>query len=369
MDKTEVACVKFSGNNYFTWEFQFHIYVQGKDLWRHIDGTNTKPTDSIKVAEWEAHDARVKSWLVQTMEPAIAVNLRPYKTAKGMWDYLKKVYDQKNSARRFQLEYDISNYTQGNLSFESIRANLLQRSPSPSLDICLNELLREEQRQLTQATLGQHRSSNAFNVAYAAQGKQRVRNMSNTQCYSCKAFGHIANQCPQKFCNYCKVKGHIITECRKRPQNRNSHAFHTSTISDVTDCPTVAVAFDFAQPSASFITQENVQQMILSAPSALGITGKNKSLSKPWLFDSAASNHVTPSFDDLINIKKYDGNLQIETANGDHLPIAAIGDISSFPSMKHVFVSPHLSANLLSVGQMVENNCKVVFKRIVNEKV
>ena len=35
-----------------------------------------------------------------------------------MWEYLKKVYYQDNNARRFQLENDISNYVQGNLSIQ-----------------------------------------------------------------------------------------------------------------------------------------------------------------------------------------------------------------------------------------------------------
>ena len=124
----------------------------------------------------------------------IVFNLRPYKIAKDMWEYLKKVYNQDNTARRFQLEYDIVNYSQGNLSiqdyffglqslwaefvdivyatvpaesisvvqevheqskrdqflmklcleFEEIRSNLMNRAPS--LDACFGELLREEQR-------------------------------------------------------------------------------------------------------------------------------------------------------------------------------------------------------------------------------
>ena len=40
----------------------------------------------------------------------------PYKTAKAMWDYLQNVYNQDNSARRFQLEYEIANYSQECLS-------------------------------------------------------------------------------------------------------------------------------------------------------------------------------------------------------------------------------------------------------------
>ena len=37
--------------------------------------------------------------------------------------------------------------------FEGTRSNLMNRDPVPSLDTCLNELVREEQRLLTQATM------------------------------------------------------------------------------------------------------------------------------------------------------------------------------------------------------------------------
>ena len=61
------------------------------------------------------------------------------------------------------------------------------------------------------------------------------------------------------------------------------------------------------------------------------------------------------------NIRNYDGNLKINTADGSSLPISAVGDLSS--SLTNVFVSPNLSTNLISVGQLVDNNCNVHFSR------
>ncbi|XP_058106861.1 uncharacterized protein LOC131250591 [Magnolia sinica] len=139
-----------------------------------------------------------------------------------MWEYLKKIYHHDHYAQRFQLETDLAAYSQGTLSvqeyfcgfqnlwakfsnivyanvsaeslstvqpvhevskrdqflmklrleFESIRSNLMHRDPSTSLDMCFGTLLREEQRLLTQSSLPQENV-----VAYAAQGKGRVRDM------------------------------------------------------------------------------------------------------------------------------------------------------------------------------------------------
>ncbi|XP_015170297.1 uncharacterized protein [Solanum tuberosum] len=179
-------------------EFQFQLFVTGKELWGHIDGSDHIPTDATKLGEWKIKDARVMTWILGSIDPLIVLNLMPYKTAKAIWDYLQKVYNQDNSARPFQLEYEIANYSQGGLSvqdyfsgfqnlwavheqskrdqflmkllsdFESVRYNLMNCDPSPSLDVCFRELLREEQRLVTQNAF---KKENDVTVAFAAQGK------------------------------------------------------------------------------------------------------------------------------------------------------------------------------------------------------
>jgi hypothetical protein len=63
-------------------------------------------------------DAQVMTWIHSSIEPHLVLNLRPYKTVAAMWNYLNKIYNQDNTARRFQLEYEIANFTQGSLSIE-----------------------------------------------------------------------------------------------------------------------------------------------------------------------------------------------------------------------------------------------------------
>ncbi|XP_022866906.1 uncharacterized protein LOC111386677 [Olea europaea var. sylvestris] len=209
-------------------------------------------------------------------------NLRSFTTAKEMWDYLRRIYYQDNSARKFQLELDIGNYRQGNLSieqfysgfinlwseysklvqskvpkdtlaalqmvhpesqldqflmklrpeFESTRAGLINRSPVPSLNVCLGELLREEQRLASQHSISpSNENFEMVNVADAAQGKGKSK--SSPQCYRCKEFSHIAKYFTKKFCNYCKKEGHIIKDCQVRPQNRSPPAFHHAVQSNL----------------------------------------------------------------------------------------------------------------------------------------
>ena len=160
--------------------------------------------------------------------------------------------------------------------FEVARAGLLNRNPVPSLDICLGELLHEEQRMATQAVLGSYKeTSEVVNVAYAAQGKNRGKGQMH--CYSCKEFGHIACNCGKKFCNYCKQNGHIIKQCPTRPENRQGQAFQAA----VSDPTTISSTATIAGTNQSFATPEMVQQMIITAFSTLGLHGQGKIVSSP----------------------------------------------------------------------------------------
>jgi hypothetical protein len=240
--------------------------------------------------------------------------------------------------------------------FESVQAALINRQHVPSLEVCLGELLHEEQHLVSQLGLAQDASgSKMVNMAYAAQGRGRSR--APPQCYRCREIGHLAKHCNKIFCNYCK-EGHLLKNCRTRPPNRSTSAFHTVVQS--TFVPTSS-----AQPavssSSSNITLEQVQHMIVSALSALGLQGKKHLLTSPLLIDSAASNRITGSPAALHDVRKYDGKQHIQIADGSTLPITAVGNLGS--SFTNVFVSPDLSANLISVRQLVEENCSLHFDR------
>ncbi|XP_037493727.1 uncharacterized protein LOC119370192 [Jatropha curcas] len=96
--------------------------------------------------------------------------------------------------------------------------------------------------------------------------------MSRIQCYNCKNYGHIAANCAKKFCNYCKQSGHVIKECPTRPQNRRMLPQLHQIISLIFAAPTVSTTPSSAAEPV-ILTPEMVQQMIISAFSALGLQG------------------------------------------------------------------------------------------------
>ncbi|XP_042939365.1 uncharacterized protein LOC122274389 [Carya illinoinensis] len=201
--------------------------------------------------------------------------------------------------------------------FEVTRSNLMNRALVPSLDVCFGELLREEQRLATQATY-QYEKMIPNAVAYVAQGKGKGRDMQTVQCFSCKEYGHIANNCARKSCNYYKKPGHIIKDCLTHPEHRQANAYQA----------TVDSASSTSVDDSSTLTIEKVQQIILSTFSALGLQG-NDFISPSWLVDLDASNHMTSSSDTLSNVLPYTGLAHIQVANGSQLPIHAIRDMDS----------------------------------------
>src|SRR4051812_17921189 len=127
-DKYDILFIRLNDKNYSAWAFQFQIFVTGKDLWGHVDGTKPTPDKEKQKeehAKWIVKDAQVMAWIIGSVDPTIVLNLRPFNTAAKMWAYLKKVYSQNNAARRFQLEHDIAISQQDSLSISEFYSHFI----------------------------------------------------------------------------------------------------------------------------------------------------------------------------------------------------------------------------------------------------
>ncbi|RVW38678.1 hypothetical protein CK203_077470 [Vitis vinifera] len=126
----------------------------------HIDGSNLAPRDVEAWSKWEIKDAWVMTWILSSVEPHLVLNLRPY---KNCYCYVELSPHVHATSKRDQFLMKLRP------DFEIERSNMMNRHPVPSLDACLSELLREEQRIVTQATM-EHRAnvSAPVSIAYAA---------------------------------------------------------------------------------------------------------------------------------------------------------------------------------------------------------
>jgi len=94
-------------------------------LGSHLDDVSKAPTEKAALEEWEYKDAQIITWILNSIDPQMINNLRPFSSAQEMWNYLKRIYNQDNAAKRFQLELEIRNYKQGNLSIQEYYSGFL----------------------------------------------------------------------------------------------------------------------------------------------------------------------------------------------------------------------------------------------------
>ncbi|CAN1301965.1 hypothetical protein LINPERPRIM_LOCUS25222, partial [Linum perenne] len=131
-----------------------------------------KGSDDISVAitTWEVNDARVLSYLIGSVDPAIALTLRSYPSATAAWRHLRTTYSHVNTSRFFDLEYALANLCQEanavilkerqrsrtlefmmllRPEFEQVRSRLVSEDKT-DIDSILGELVRAETRFVTQ---------------------------------------------------------------------------------------------------------------------------------------------------------------------------------------------------------------------------
>lgn len=433
-ERNNLISVKFDGSNYAVWKFHFQFFIEGKGLWRYIDGTESKPdeSESKKLKQWRIDNAKIISWILGSIDANIGIPMRGFKTAEEMWNYLERVYQQSNLARKFQIEDNIFSYSQGekkiqeyyagfmtlwneyeevnmgdistyccinNLKklheerkvmqflmklrpeYEVVRANILNRASDPDMDSVLSEILREETRIVTQASLENKRDADAT-VFFANKSKNKSfpRDFSKIQCHECKEYGHVASHCKKRNqCTYCKKTGHIISECRLKPQRNdkskpNFRAYQAVAAEPRSDNTAGSSQLKGTEQSSALtdemklLVQNTVSSAISSAFSTIGLSGNvsntHSYLNPIWILDSGASNHMTCANKDFKD-KNYTGNNKIVTANGDKLNIVAVHDIhlsTTIPlKLSNVFMVPNLTANLISVGQLIEEGYKLTF--------
>ena len=243
MEKYDIIPVKFNGNNYMAWSFHLKNFVEGQGLFSYLDGSVPKPTttaDTKTLATWSKENAKVITWILNSINPSLAIALQAYTTASDMWSHLKNIYHQTNKARKFQLDSEIAKFSQGDKSvqeyfngfltlwterdamiiqsvsagflsealklqeethisqflmnlrpdFESVRSALMNREVTANLDTCFQEVLREELRLKSQRAILEEPQASLASLQ-TESALLAAPNQKPTQCYECKGFGHL----------------------------------------------------------------------------------------------------------------------------------------------------------------------------------
>ena len=122
--------------------------------------------------------------------------------------------------------------------FEPIWGQLLNRSPAPSLDTTVNELVREETRL---ATLQAQNKLNVLAITPTAPPLKQPQQLGDFSGSS-----NRRKQTNKKFCNYCKRLGHTIETCYRRSKS-------TAAVANIEPTPPMASISAESQSSGSII--------------------------------------------------------------------------------------------------------------------
>ena len=160
-DSLQSISVKLDGKNYSYWSYVMRNFLKGKKMWGYVCGTSVKPKDTEKEYEalletWDTNNAKIVTWINNSVESSIGIQLAKYETAKEVWDHLQRLFTQSNFAKQYQLENDIRALQQKNMGIQEFYSAMtdlwdqLALTESTELKACAAYIERREQQRLVQ---------------------------------------------------------------------------------------------------------------------------------------------------------------------------------------------------------------------------
>ena len=231
--------------------------------------------------------------------------------------------------------------------FESVRNQFLNRSPLPTINQTVNDLVHEETR------LNSHHSSQPHTIVLATPASIGPTVTAPLRGYSKR---RLNQKNSHLICVFCKNHGYTIDRCNMRARilqcSTTLTAFGSITLSDAAYFDLVSLTtptYNIADLQALF----NKVQPPSSTASNL-VLSVTPSISSEWFLDSACCNHV---MDNPHLISAYTPLVlpTITTVNGSAMTVSNVGSISTPNlSISNIFCVPKLHLNLLSFGQLTE---------------
>ncbi|CAJ2655096.1 unnamed protein product [Trifolium pratense] len=177
-------------------------------------------------------------------------------------------------------------------------------------------------------------------------------------------------------CKYCHRLGHTIFQCWKlhglpRPSNQKNkgggegHTFQASNSDQEHQSSSIQLSFTMEQLDRLYKILESNTLSGSVAPKGTSALF-SVSLSRAWIVDSGASDHMTGDSTLFSSYSPCAGNHKIKIADGSFSAIAGKGSVVLSPSLtlKDVLHVPNLSCSLMSVSKLAQDrNCQTNFFR------
>jgi len=369
-----------------------------RKLWRIVTGDITQPIIAAdepedkfadRLEDWDSKNHQIITWFRNTSVPAIHVQFADYDSAKEIWDFLANRYRTTRLAHYYQLWTMLlslkqesgqfvndflaqvhplwNQISQAKISedhlhliqvlmalrpeYEVVRASLLHRHPLPSLEAAIQEIIFEE----TRLNLDKRPQ---FDIALATTQSSQQKFVTQV-CKNCNHSGHTFSNCPIVECKYCHNLGHILEHCPTRPP-RPKGGFSKSKSTSRTRSSSITAAATKGSKALTKGDLEALFKQVISSNTSIAMSTTSGTSS--WFFDSACCNHMTNTIKSLSFATPISSLPSIHTTNGTHMHITHTGHVStSNLSLPDTYYIPHLTLNLISVGQLCEQGLNVIF--------
>ncbi|KAJ0981423.1 hypothetical protein J5N97_009678 [Dioscorea zingiberensis] len=371
--------VKLTRTNYLLWKAQFLPYLRNQQLLGYVDGTIVAPEKMITQAtaegamqtpnttyqQWLQQDQLVLSALLSSLSEEILGQVLFLSTSAEVWEALGRMFSSGSKARVMQIRMQLANVKKGDLSitdyfnrvksladtlssiglplrddevvsymlaglgeeYDSLVTSVTTRIEPFSLTELYAHMLSFEMRKEQQQGAFQITTNNVIRFNNRG-GKDNYRGKGRStgnsggrgkQTFSNNSSSVRGNR-PQ--CQVCGKIGHVALKC----YHRFDHSYQV----------------------------EETHVAALASTSSYGVDTN-------WYTDSGATDHITSELDKMSVRDKYQGNDQVQTANGACMPISHIGQThipTSNRSLKlqNILHVPSAHRNLISVHRLTSDN-------------
>lgn len=349
--------------NYSVWKIGAKAYLTAKGHWSYV----TKELSSSASAADIISAEKALAELTLLIDPSLYSHIEDAESAKGAWDALKNVYEDKGTSRKVSMlkqwitlklvDCDsMQDYVNKSITLRGRVKNAgfeINEDIAGSILLCgLSEdykpmiMSMEVKEKLTldyvKNTLLQSVDSteNGESAMWIKNKKKAGGNKKKpVKCYDCKG-PHFRNKCPNKKQNAESCE--VVLFCETSQVNNNSEL----------------VRDNFFEKSCENKCNSDVFY------TALATSDRNN---YSWVVDTGATRHMTKDNYDLKNAK-LPTTKEVRVANNETIKIDRVGDLkckigqeSTAITLSDVHYIPKLCVNLLSISQIVKKGFNVIF--------
>jgi hypothetical protein len=256
------------GTNYMVWSQSMRSFLKGRKLLLYVIGEVKKPVKGASesneaftthLINWDNKHHQILTWFRNTTIPSISALFGSFDEANSVWDMMASCYSSVDGAHEYQLlfelfqlrqepgqsindflahmqflwnQIDVSDPIWKDLTdaemyvkcrdqhclhqflialrddFEPVRVQLLHRSPLPTLDTAIFELVRAETRSQIMRSQPSH-TVLAAPSSGSSSFQQEHYDKSDTPRLPSKSRDNI-------YCRFCQRRGHIIDKCWRK---------------------------------------------------------------------------------------------------------------------------------------------------------